>query len=151
MTRAGDEARTELSNLEMSKSQAFQWRAACWVAVTGFVALAAWFGWGMHQLFAAAARPGSMGLMCGNSVTDPLAAILSLGTPVSLVAASGLLVLSWRGSAGRWSAASAAVLAVVCTSWLVAFGINFFRDALPGFHLSDVVWWLKPFGKLSGI
>ena len=84
--------------------------------------------------------------MCGNSVTDPLGAILSLGTPVSLVAVSGLVVLSWHGFASRWSVVSAAVLAVGCTAGLVAFGRSFFQNALPGFHLSDTVWWLRPFG-----
>src|SRR5438270_483372 len=103
----------------MSRSLAFQWNRACWITIGAFVAFVAWFGWGMHNLYVAARLPGSMALMCGNSVTDPLAAILSFGTPVSLAAVSGLLVLSWRRVASRWSVASAAVLAIGCTAALL--------------------------------
>jgi hypothetical protein len=84
--------------------------------------------------------------MCGNSVTDPLEVILSFGTPLGLVAVSWLAILCWHGFTSRWSLTSAAVLVAGCTAGLVTFGLSFFRDALPGFHLSDFVWWLKPFG-----
>ena len=97
-------------------------------------------------MFVEAARPGSVGLMCGNSVTDPLGAILSFGTPVSVAGVAGLAGLAHRGLAGRRSVVSAAVLALGCTAGLMVFGIRFFRDSLPGFHLSEIVWWLKPFG-----
>jgi len=83
-----------------------------------------------------------MELICGNSVTDPLGAILSLGTPVSLLAVSGLGALSWLGFASRWSVVTAAVFAVGCTVALVAFGHSFFQHALPGFPLSHIVWWM---------
>jgi len=121
------------------------WKTACWIAVGGFTAASAWYGWGMHQFFAEAARPGS-GLMCGNSVTDPLGAILSFGTPVGLAGLAGFAGLAHRGLAGRWSVVGAAVLALGCTAGLLTFGFRFFRDSLPGFHLSESVWWLKPFG-----
>ena len=94
----------------MTKSQTIQWKTACWIAVGGFAAASAWFGWGMHQMFVEAARPGSVGLMCGNSVTDPLGAILSFGTPVSVAGVAGLAGLAHRGLAGRRSVVSAAVL-----------------------------------------
>ena len=130
----------------MTKSQAIQWKTACWIAVGGFTAASAWFGWGMHQMIAESTRPGSMGLMCGNSVTDPLGIILSFGTPVSVAGVVGFAGLAHRGLASRWSVASTGLLALGCTASLLMFGLRFFRESLPGFHLSEIVWWLKPFG-----
>ena len=120
----------------MTKSQAIQWKTAFWIAVGGFTVASAWFGWGMHQMFAEAARPGAMGLMCGNSVTNPLGAILSLGTPVGVAAVVGFAGLAHRGLARWWSVVSAALLALGCTAGLLVFGIRFFEDSLPGIHLS---------------
>jgi len=97
-------------------------------------------------MFGETTRSGSMGLMCGNSVTDPLGAILSFGTPFSIAGVVGFTGLAYRGLASRWSVVSAAVLALGCTAGLLVFGMCFFRDSLPGFHLSEIVWWLKPFG-----
>jgi len=130
----------------MTKSQTIQWKTACWIAVGGFTAASTWFGWNVHQLFSPSAPPGSIGLICGNTVTDPLGAILSSGTPISLAGVAGFVFLSHRGVGSRWSVASAAVLTVACTAALLVFGIRFFRDALPGFELSQIVWWLRPFG-----
>jgi hypothetical protein len=148
MTQRSEEGRAELSKFYMTKSQATRWKAACWIAVGGFTASSAWFGWGIHQMFTESARHDSMGLMCGNSVTDPLGAILGIGTPAGLVAVVAFAVLSHRGFASRWSVASAALLAFGSAAALLVFGIRFFRDALPGFYLSDIVWWLKPLGRV---
>ena len=59
----------------MTKSQAILWKMTFWMPVGGFVAASVWFGWDMHQLFT---RPAQAGLMCGNTVTDPLGALLSM-------------------------------------------------------------------------
>ena len=117
----------------MTKSQTIQWKTACWIAVGGFTAASAWFGWSMHQLFSQSAQPGSLGLMCGNSVTDPLGAILSFGTPISLAGVVGFVFLSHRGVGSRWSVVSAAVLTVVCTVALLVFGFRFFSRCLARF------------------
>jgi hypothetical protein len=135
----------------MSKSRAIQLKTICWIAVTGFTASSAWFGWGMHQMSGESAQPDSLGLMCGSSVTNLLGVILSIGAPAGLAALVGFAVLWHRGFANQWSVASAALLAVGCTATLLVFGIRFFRDALPGFYLSDIVWWLKPFGRVFGV
>jgi hypothetical protein len=135
----------------MTKSEVIQLRTICWITVTGFTALSAWFAWGTHQMFAQSAQSRELSLICGNSVTDPLGAILSFGTPVVFSAVAGLAVLSRRGFASRWSVACAALLPLGCAAALVVFGIRLFREALPGFHLSDIVWWLKPLGRVFGV
>jgi hypothetical protein len=114
------------------------------MAVGGFTVASARFGWGMQEIFAQAAKPGL--LMCANSVTDPLSAILGLGTPIAVSGVVCLACLAHPSFASRASVASAAVLALGCTAALLHFGFRFFREALPGFHLSQIVWWLRPFG-----
>lgn len=131
----------------MTKSQAIQWKTACWIAVGGFTAASAGFGWWMHQLFAEAARPGSLG-MCANCVTDPLGAILSSGTPISIVGFAGFVCLLRRGVAGWSPVVISLVLTLGCTIGLLVFGFRFFRD-LDGAQLSEIVWWLRPFGAIG--
>ena len=119
-------------------------KTACWLAVGGFAATSAFFAWSMHLFFAEAARPGS--LMCGNSVTDPLEAILSIGTPISVGGVWGFACLARERVVSWKSVFVAGLLTFCCTAGLLVFGFRFYRDALPGFHLSEIVWWLKPFG-----
>jgi hypothetical protein len=128
----------------MTKSQVIQSKIACWLAVGGFTGASTLTGWNLCQFFAEASRPGVF--MCGNSVIDPLGAILGFGTPVGLAGAIGLAVLARRGLASWWSAVGAALLALGCTVGFLVFGFQFCRDSLPGFHLSNIVWWLRPLG-----
>jgi hypothetical protein len=130
----------------MSKSHLILLKTACWVVVGGFVLGSV----AMHRLFVEAARPDS-GIWCGNSVTDPLGALLSFGTPLSVVAVVPLGVLWRRGLAAAWSVVPASLLVLVCTASLLVVGIRFFRDFLPGFHLSDIVWWMSPVGGVFGV
>jgi hypothetical protein len=137
----------------MIKSQAIQWKATCWIVVGGFAVLSAAFGVLIGRLFYVEHHPelwprGSFGgpLGCANSVTDPLGAMLGIGTPISLAGVVGFAVLAYRGYATRTSAISAAVLALGCTVALLVFGFRFFRNDLGDMHLSEIVWWLKPFG-----
>jgi hypothetical protein len=137
----------------MIKSQAIQWKATCWIVVGGLALLSVSFGIYMGRLFYLEHHPelwprDSFGgpLWCGNTVTDPLGAMLSIGTPIGLAGVVGLVVLAYRGYASRTSAISAAGLALGCTTGLLVFGFRFFRHNLGGMHLSEIVWWLKPFG-----
>ena len=130
----------------MSKSRVILLKTVCWLAVSGFALASV----GMHRLFAEAARPDS-GIWCGNSVTDPLAALLSFGTPLSVAAIVPLGVLWRRGLAAGWSVIPGSLLVIGCTTSLLVTGIRFFRDALPNFHLSDIVWWMRPVGGLFGV
>lgn len=137
----------------MTKSQAIQWKTACWIVVGGFALLSVAFGVIMGRLVYLQHHPelwprDSFGgpLWCGNSVTDPLGAMLGIGTPISLAGVVGFAVLAYRGHASRTSVISAAVLGLGCTVGLLVFGFRFFRDDLDGAQLSEIVWWLKPFG-----
>ncbi len=130
----------------MSKSQVILFKAVCWLVVSGFALASA----GMHRLFMEAARPDS-GIWCGNSVTDPLAVLLSFGTPFSVAAIVPLGILWRRGLAAGWSVIPGALLVIGCTTSLLVAGIRFFRDALPGFYLSDIVWWMRPVGGWFGV
>jgi len=116
-------------------------KAICWILVGGFSIGCLWFGWGMHSLLSA-----NTILMCGNSVTIPLGAMLDLGTPVGIAGVLGLAFLAHRGLASRWSILSSSVLVLAGTAGLLAFGFRFFHDYLPACRLSEIVWWLKPFG-----
>ena len=130
----------------MSKSQVIFLKTVCWLVVGGFTLASV----GMQRLFAEAARPDS-GIWCGNSVTDPLGALLSFGTPLGVAAVVPLGILWRRGLAAAWSALPALLLVLACTALLLVGGIRFFRDSLPGFHLSDTVWWMRPVGGLLGV
>jgi len=130
----------------MSKSKAMFLQSVCWLVVGGFALATAQ----MHRLFAEAARPDS-GIWCGNSVTDPFSCLLSFGTPVGVAAVVALGILWRRRLAAGWSFEPASLIVLVCTTSLLVAGIRFFRDSLPGFHLSDIVWWMKPVGGLFGV
>ena len=130
----------------MSKSQVIFLKLACWLIVSGFALASV----GMHRLFAEAARPES-GIWCGNSITDPLSALLSFGTPLAIAAIVPLGVLWRRGFAAAWSVVPPLSVVIGCTTLLLVGGIRFFRDSLPGFHLSDIVWWMRPVGGLFGV
>lgn len=127
----------------MKKSDAIQWKTGCWILVGSFTAASAWFSWSMHQLFTHLAQPGSSGLMCGNSVTDPLGLILSLA-PFSFAGVAGFVFLRSRRAAGWLPVLASAGLTLICTVALLIFGFRFFRDSLPGLYLYEIVWWLKP-------
>ena len=130
----------------MSKPLVIFLKSTCWLVIGGF-ALASVT---MHRFFAEAARPDS-GIWCANSITEPLGAILSFGTPFGVAAAVPLGVLWHRGLAAAWSAVLASSLVLVCTALLLVDGIQFFRGSLPGFHLSAIVWWMRPVGGLFGV
>jgi hypothetical protein len=137
----------------VTKSEVIQWKAACWIVVGGFSLLSAAFIVIMGRLLYIQHRPelwspDSFGgpLWCGNSVTDPLELMLGFGAPVSLAGVAGLAVLAYRGQANRSLVASAAGLALACIVGLLVFGFKYFRHDLGGAHLSEIVWWLRPFG-----
>ena len=135
----------------MSKPHIILLKTLCWLGVVAFIVSAGAYGLAMRRLFAEIARPGSFMLTCGNTVTDSLGAILSLGTPTGFAAVVALGVLWQRHSASRWSVVTAAVLSFACTTVLVAFGVHFFRNSLPGCYLSDIVWWMRPVGRWLGV
>ena len=130
----------------MSKSSLILLKTVSWLVVVGFAFACV----AMHRLFAEAARTDSV-IWCGNSVTDPLSALLSLGTPFGIAAVIPLSVFWRRGLAAGWSVVPAWLLVLASTASLLIGGIRFFRDALPGFHLSDIVWWMRPVGGLFGV
>jgi len=121
----------------MKKYEVIFPESACWIFVGGFGVGCLWFGWGMHRILA----PNTI-LFCGNSVSTPLRFLLEVGTPIGLIGALRLTWLACRGLANRWSALSSALLVIGGTAGLLTFGFRFFR----GFQLSEIVWWLKPFG-----
>jgi hypothetical protein len=87
--------------------------------------------------------------MSGNSFIDPVGFILSYLTPVAGLGTILLLFLRRRGKAKTWSVTLAATLFSISTVALLVFGMWCFHQ-MPGFYLSDLVWWLKPF-RLVGV
>lgn len=119
-------------------------KAMCWLVIGGFSIGSL----GMHRFLAWAAQPDS-GIWCGNSITDPLAALLNIGAPLGVAAAGVLAILRWRSVAAAWTVICGALVVITCTAWLLFIGIRFFQ-ALPGFYLSSIVWWMRPIGELFG-
>lgn len=87
--------------------------------------------------------------MSGNSYIDPVGFILSYLTPAASLGIAGMVFLYQIGEVKIRSLLLAASLFMSSTYALLLFGIWFFHY-LPGFYLSDLVWWLKPF-RLFGI
>jgi len=121
-------------------------KAACWLVIGGFAVAT----FGMRRDFSQMSQPDS-GLWCGNSVTEPLKPILSYGAPLAASAVALLAILWWRGLASLWSVVPEALLVIGCTASLLFLGIGFFQAALPGYHFSNLIWWVRPFGQFLGI
>ena len=131
----------------MSKSRVILLKMACWLVIGGFAVA----GVRMHRLLLEAARPDP-GIWCGNTVINPLGVILSIGSPLGVVAVVLLGMLWRRGLAAGWPVMLAALLILVGTTSLLVYGIRFCRDSLPGeLYLSDIVWWMGPVGRLLGV
>ena len=137
----------------MSKSDVSILKTILWIVVGGFVLVSVTLGSIMGRLaylqhHPESWSPDSVGspLWCGNSVTDLVGVILNAGTPISLAGIVGLALLANRGHARQSIVLSAAVLALGCSAGLLIFGFRYCRGQLGGFPLSEIVWWLKPFG-----
>jgi hypothetical protein len=76
---------------------------------------------------------------------------LSFGAPLHSAAVVALRILWRRGLATGWFVILASLLVIGCTTLVLVGGIRFFRDALPGFYLSDIVWWMRPVEGLFGV
>ncbi len=135
----------------MTASRVIVLKIVSWLVVISFVVASGVFGVWTYQLFTEPVPPGSLGLWCGNTVTEPLGDILSFGSPIGFTGVVPLAILWRRGLATGWSFTSASLLIFVCTIALLVFGIWLFRDVLPGLYLSDIVWWLRPVGGWFGI
>ena len=123
-------------------------KTLCWTVVLGFIEQSGSYGEAIYHLFR---DPPPLGY-CGNMVTDTLGMILRIGPPLSAAAVLLLGALWWRGLAGGWSVATAAVLTLICTVALIIFGVYYYRGALAGAYLlSDKVWWMRPVGRWFGI
>lgn len=120
-------------------------KAACWLVIGGFAVATL----GMHWFLTWAAQPGNE-IWCGNSITDPLAALLNIGAPLGVAAAGALGISWWRGGAAAWTVICGTLVVIACTTWLLFTGIRFFQ-ALPGFYLSSIVWWMRPIGEFFGV
>jgi hypothetical protein len=118
-------------------------KIGCWISIGCFVLACV----RMHQIFEELARPGS-GLWCGNGVAAPLGLMLNVGVPLATVAVVGLFALWRNGRAAIWSVLPTALIVLICSMMVLNAGIRFFREALPGFHLSDTVWWMKTAGMV---
>ncbi len=126
----------------MRQSQVILLKSACWVTVGAFAGMSGLFGIEMRQILAENARPGSLGLFCGNSVTDPLELLLGLGSPIGFAAIVPLVDLWRRGLATGRSVIPPALVVFTCTAMLLLFGIRFFREYLGSVPLSNLVWWM---------
>ena len=116
----------------------------CWIVVAAFVSASVAYGIYVRHVFAEASRPGSLGLMCGNVIIDPLVFVLSYLAPVAGCGVIGLGFLWERGRIEWWRPASAAIVFGVALVFLVAYGVWLFQTMLPGVAFSDIVWWLRP-------
>jgi hypothetical protein len=84
----------------------------------------------------------STGVTCGNCLTDPVRMILNLGAPLVAVTVSGLAYLTHRAGGRLWPVVSVGTLSAAIIAGFVVFGMWLFRDLLPGYHLSEIVWWM---------
>ncbi len=130
----------------MRKPSLILLKTACWLAIGIFASASV----AMHLVLARAIRSDAV-IWCGNTVTDPLSSLLSAGTPMGVAAVVPLGVLWKRGLAAGWPVVPASLVVVGFTASLLVGGIRFFQAALPGYHLSEVVWWMRPFGGLFGV
>jgi hypothetical protein len=108
----------------------------CWMVVASFVVASAAYGLYVPRV--------SRDLWCGNTLTDPLSFLLSYFAPAAGCAVAALGALWSRGALRIWSPASAATFFGVTLAALVAYGVWLFNTMLPGFSLSDIVWWMMP-------
>ena len=108
----------------------------CWMVVAGFVVASAAYGVYVPRV--------SRDLWCGNVLTDPLSFLLSYVAPAAGCAVAALGVLWYRGALRAWSPASAGAAFAVTLASLLAYGVWLFSTMLPGFSLSDIVWWMRP-------
>ena len=130
----------------ISKTDVIFLKIMSWSVISGLVV----FTVVMYRLMAEAVGPNS-GFGCANGVTGPLSGILNFGVPAGY-AAVGMLGIFWcYRLATAWAVFKASLLVLACTFSLLVLGIWFFRYALPGFYLSDTVWWMKPAGRLFGV
>jgi len=107
----------------------------CWTMVVGFVAGSVAYVLYVPYVF--------RHLWCANTLTDPLAILLSCVAPAAGGAVVTLGVLWLRGLLGGWIPALAGVLCLVTLAVLLAYGSWLFRTILPSHPLSEVVWWLR--------
>jgi hypothetical protein len=81
----------------------------------------------------------------GNDYFDPLVFILSYLTPLACLGIGGLFFLWRHGFVKKRSLVSAAILFVIPTVALCAFGVWFFHGQDQPWRLSHFVWWFVPF------
>jgi hypothetical protein len=135
----------------MTKTRALFLNFACWSAVLALPVCGVAYAAIVSRVYTEAARGGLSGFWCGNTVTDPLVLILSVGTPAAVVSVAALGALRLRQFVNTGSLITAAVLTAGCTGALMEYGARFFRAALPGHHLSNLVWWMWPIGDWISI
>ena len=129
----------------MSKSPVIILKTTCWFIISVYSIGSIWF----HQMFLVSTRPCHV-IFSGNSVTDPLSEILSIGTPISIVALAPLSIWWHRGLVAGWSIMLAWLLVLVFTTLLFVDGIRIF-GSYGRHHLSEIVWWMRPVSGLFGI
>lgn len=80
---------------------------------------------------------------CGNSVLDPLGAILNWAAPIAFASSLGLVCLARTGIGGKWFAEISGIVVISITVCLVRFGIWYHAVHLGGhFEFSNEIWWL---------
>jgi hypothetical protein len=128
-----------LGNFELMKARALA-NFGCWLLIFPLPAAAilyavlVWHSWGVPP------RYGSYYDL--NGYTDPIAAMLSYLTPVSILGVVGLAVLRRFNSATKAPAIAAATIAGFFTLALLSFGLWLQHKCNAHFDLSYWAWWL---------
>ena len=113
----------------------------CVVTVVLFLLLSAVFGISMRSVLQESAQGG---LWCGNTITDPLWAMLNLAVPVAGAASLALSVLAWKKLCSSKLALPLVLAFAVATAAETAFGFWVYTQWLPG-HWRNMVWWFRWF------
>lgn len=131
----------------MRNTRVLQLKVVCWIAVLALPVCALGYTLMVNRAYEEAARRGLSDIWCGNTITDPLAQILSVGTPAAMFGLAVLVHLRLRHLVSTGSLLAAAVITLACTGALIAYGVSFFQTSVPGHSLSELVWWMPPIGN----
>src|SRR2546426_6625990 len=121
----------------MPKSDVVLLKTISWAAVAAFTGAVACYGYGLSKIL----NP-PMPSLCGDPISDLLGILLSIGSPAAMIGTTILAMLWIRGFASVYSASIAALLSTSCTGGLVIFALTYCQSSLPGFRISQVVWWM---------
>ena len=115
-----------------------------WTALGAFIAGAVASVAYATGLAYGARPPGALGI-CGNSVSDPICAVLSYGVPVLFGSAVIISYRTFRQGESWAYPVVFAVLSVISVSTFLHYAGSFFQPLFGDAPVLKSVWWIAPF------